>query len=261
MILIDAATGSNELEAPLLKRGLPVDKTHLPFGDIVFSGRGEHGVPLYIGMELKKITELVESFRSKRFQGHQLIGLTKDFDRRYLIIEGDFHSDKTGKATVFRGRGKPRPIPGVVNAVALEQEILNIQTRGGVWVRHTTSRADTLRFIEAVYRYWTDKDLDEHKSHLAVYAPDLDRGLLTPVSDFRRIVTLVLPGCGLTVSKAVEDACLVASPEGPRPSIGRLFGLSERQLAEIVTESRTGKTRKLGEARARQIKATLEALR
>ncbi len=261
MILIDAATGSNEFEEPLRKRGLPVDVTHLDFGDFVFNGRGEGGAPLYIGIEFKKVGEFVESLNvTKRFQGHQLLGLTKDFDRRYLLVEGEFHSDKLGRATAFRGRGKPRPLPGAGNAIALEQEIINLTTRGGMWVKQTTTRAQSLRFIEACYRYWTDKDLDQHKSHMAVYAPDLDRGLLTPTSDFRRIVTLVLPGCGLQVSKAIEDACMIHTPEGMRPSIGRLFGLSEGQLADITTKS-GDKERRLGDSKARQIKSTLEALR
>lgn len=248
MILVDAATGSNELADPLRRAGLPVDVTHLEFGDVAFGGRGEGGSPLYIGIELKKIGEFVGSLRSHRFQGHQLLGLCKDFDRRYLILEGDFHHDSQGRAVTFRQR-RPRPLHGAASAMALEQEILNIQTRGGVWVRHTTGRRDTLRVIEATYRYWTDKDLDQHKSHLALYAPDFDKGLLTPTSDFRKIVALVLPGCGLAVSKAIEEAC--------RASLTRLLGMSERHLASIVLAS----GRKLGAAKATQIKAALEGLR
>ena len=261
MILIDAAVGSNELADPLRKFGLPVEVTHLDYGDIVFMGRGEGGASLYIGIELKKIGEFVDSIRSKRFQGHQLLGLTKDFDRRYLLLEGDYHSDSKGRAVVFRGTGKPRPLPGVSSAVALEQEILNLQTRGGCWVRHTTSRRNTLRFIEACYRYWTDKDLDEHKSHLAVYAPDLDRGLLTPTSDFRRVLVVLLPGIGLTTSKAVEDRCRVNGTA----SLRKMLSLDERAWASIETVSKakdgTEKRRRLGDAKAKQIMATLEALR
>lgn len=261
MLLVDAATGSKELADPLRRAGLPVEVTHLDFGDIVFSGRGEYGTPLYIGLELKKIGEFVESLRSKRFQGHQLLGLTRDFDRRYLVLEGDYHHDTKGRAVVFRGTGKPRPLLGVANAVALEQEILNIQTRGGCWVRHTTGRRDTLRFIEAVYRYWTEKNLDEHKSHMAVYAPDLDRGLLTPTSDFRRVLCTLLPGIGLATSKAVEDRCIVAG----KPSLRKMLSLDEQQWAELTTTTKGKrgevKTRRLGEARAKQIMGTLGALR
>ena len=128
-------------------------------------------------------------------------------------------------------------------------------------MRHTTTRRDTLRVIEAIYRYWTDKDLDQHKSHMAIYAPDFDKGLLVPTSNFRKIVAYVLPGCGLQVSKAVEERCLVNS----KPSLKKLLGLDERQWAEIASKSvgKDGvvKLRKLGEARARQIMGTLEELR
>src|SRR3990167_4007481 len=261
MILIDAATGSKELADPLRRAGLPVEVTHLDFGDIVFSGRGESGLPLYIGIELKKIGEFVESLRSKRFQGHQLLGLTRDFDRRYLILEGDYHHDTKGRVVVFRGAGKPRSLRGVFNAVAFEQEILNIQTRGGRWVRHTTGRRDTLRFIQACYRYWSDKDLDEHKSHLAIYAPDLDRGLLIPTSDFRRVLVGFLPGIGVSTSRAVEERCTVNG----KPSMRKMLSLGEGDWAaiETVTKGKDGKEkrRRLGESRARQIMGTLETLR
>ena len=203
MLLVDAATGSNELAEPLRRAGLPVDVTHLEFGDVVFSGRGEKGAKLYVGIELKKIGEFVESLRSGRFTGHQLLGLCQDFDRRYLILEGDYHHDHRGRAVVFRGKGRPQPLRGVTTAVAFEQEILNIQTRGGIWVRHTTTRRDTLRVIEAIYRYWTDRDLDSHKSHLAIYAPDIDKGLLSPRTLLRQIAAQ-LPGIGFERSRAVE---------------------------------------------------------
>ena len=261
MLLVDTAIGSKELAEPLRRAGLPVDVTHLEFGDVVFGGRGEKGTKLYVGIELKKIGEFVESLRSGRFTGHQLLGLCRDFDRRYLILEGDYHHDSRGRAVVFRGKGRPQPLRGVTTAVAFEREILNIQTRGGVWVRHTTTRRDTLRVIEAIYRYWTDKSLDEHKSHMAIYAPDFDRGLLTPTSNFRKIVAYILPGCGLQVSKAVEERCMTNG----KPSLRKLLGLDEKQWAEIASKTvgKDGavKLRKLGEARARQIMGTLEELR
>lgn len=254
-LLIDSATGSNELEIPLRKMGLPVEKMHLEFGDIAFMGRGEGGAPLYVGIELKKVGELVTSLRTKRFQGHQLLGLTRDFDRRYLLIEGDFHHDDQGRAVVFRGTGKPKPLPGAPSAVALEQEVINLQTRGGCWVRHTATRRDTLRFILACFRYWTDKDLDAHKSHMAIYAPDLDKGLLTPPSDFRKALTVLLPGIGFAVSKAVED--YVGAEERLRVQVLRVLGMKEAEWATLEIPHRGG-SKKLGASRAREIMETLK---
>lgn len=257
-LLVANESGSKELVEPLRRMGLPVEAvTHsvLPFGDVAFLGRGEKGAPLYIGIELKKVGELVQSLRSKRLQGHQLLGLTKDFDRRYLLIEGDFHHDNDGRATVFRGTGKPRPLPGAPNAVALEEEVINIQTRGGCWVRHTTTRRDTLRFILACYRYWTDKDLDQHKSHMAIYAPDLDKGLLTPPSDFRKALTVMLPGIGFAVSKAVEDYVGVDKPM--RVQLLRVLSMKGPEWAELQIPHRGG-SKKLGASRASDI---MEALK
>jgi ERCC4-type nuclease len=257
VILIDGATGSNELEVPLRRLGLPVEKAHLEFGDVVFLGRGEGGAPLFIGIELKKISELVTSLRTARFQGHQLLGLTRDFDRRYLLIEGDFHHDDKGRAVVYRPSRKgvrQTPLAGAPNAIAFEQELLNIQTRGGCWLRHTTSRRDTLRFIQACYRYWTDKDLDEHKSHLALYAPDLDKGLLTPASDFRKALTVMLPGIGLAVSKAVEE--YVGSALPLRQQLQKVLNMRDTDWSELQVNNGPSKKR-LGASRAKHIMETL----
>lgn len=255
-LYVDGATGSNELVSPLVSMGLPAEKKHLKFGDIAFVGRGKGGEPLSIGIELKKVGELAQSLVSKRLQGHQLLGLCKNFDRRYLLIEGDYHHDANGRAVVFRGPGKPKPLAGASNATAFELEILNIQTRGGVWVRHTTTRRDTLRFISVVYRYWTDKDLDEHKSHLAIYAPDFDKGLLTPPSDFRKALSVMLPNIGLAVSKQVE--VLVGETLPLRAQLARVLMMNETDWAEIRIPTRDG-SKKLGAPRAKQIMEALSA--
>ena len=255
-LYVDGAVGSNELIEPLQALGLPAEKAKLAYGDICFVGRGEGGTALLVGIELKRIGELATSLRTKRFQGHQLLGLTRDYDRRYLLVEGDYHQDAEGRGVVYDNRrGRTGPLHSVSNVVAFEQELINIQTRGGCWIRHTTTRRDTLRFIQACYRYWTEKSLDEHRSHLAMYAPDLDRGLLTPPSDFRKALTVMLPGIGFAVSKAVED--YVGAEERLRVQLMRMLGMAEGHWAGLETADRNGKTKKLGASKARQIMETL----
>lgn len=248
-LLVDRATGSRELAEPLKRMGLPVDLTHLDFGDVAFLGRGEKGAPLYVGIELKKIGELVQSLSNHRFQGHQLLGLSSGFDRRYLLIEGDYHHDADGHLIVFRA-GRPRPLHGRTSAVGFEEELINLDTRGGIRLRHTSGRRDTLRVITALYRYWTDKDLDEHKSHLAIYSPDMDPGLLTPPSDFRRALQVLLPGIGFAASRAVEEAA-----EG---SWRRLMLWTEKQWSEVAMIDRKGNVKRLGTKRARAIMEVLK---
>jgi hypothetical protein len=255
-LLVANDTGSAELVAPLLKLGLPAELAELEFGDVAFMGRGEGGAPLYIGIELKKLSDLVQSLTSKRLQGHQLLGLTRDFDRRYLLIEGHFHNDDKGHAVVFRGVGRPKPLKGAPQAVVLEQEIINLQTRGGLWVKETTTRRDTLRFILAAYRYWTDKDLDEHKSHLAIYAPDLDRGLFTPPSDFRKALTVILPGIGYTTSGAVER--YIGETKTLREQLHRVLSMRLEDWASLEIPNGRGKVKRLGASRAQAIMGVLK---
>lgn len=252
-LLVDGATGSNELVAPLQKMGLPAVKAHLEYGDLAFVGRGEGGTPLFIGIELKKIGDLIQSMcTTKRLQGHQLLGLVQDFDRRYLLIEGDFHHDDKGNTVAFRGAGRPKPLAGAPGAIAFEQEILNIQTRGGCWVRHTTNRRDTLRFIAACYRYWTDKDLDEHKSHLALYAADMDKALLSPPSDFRIALKVLLPNIGYVLSGVVEE--YVGGVDAPlKDKMRRVLAMKEDEWAALETQSRKGVRKRLGASKAQQI--------
>ena len=65
-----------------------------------------------------------------------------------------------------------------------------------MWAR---TRTDTLTWIEALYRTWTDKDLDQHESHIAIYQPPT----FAPVSEFRGFVSR-FDGLGLRTSLTVE---------------------------------------------------------
>lgn len=265
-LLIANDTGSKELIEPLRKMGVPAEPANLDFGDVVFMGRGEKGAKLWVGIELKTITEFAGSLITGRFQGHQLLGMVDPevgFDRRYLLLEGDFHHDELGRAVQARGK-KSQPIHGAPNAIAFEQEIINIGTRGGFWVVNKSTRRDTLRFIVACYRYWTDKDLDQHKSHMAMYAPDLDRGLLTPPSDFRKALNVLFPNIGFTVSGAVEQFVNQGEKDvGLKVQLLRTLHMTETEWAALETlhydkKARTVVKRKFGEKRAKTI---MEALR
>lgn len=252
MIYVDGATGSIELIEPLRKLGLPVEKAKLRSGDVWWVGRGEQGAPLRIGIEFKKIGELVQSLATERLQGHQLLQMHQQgpgdgkggYDRCYLIIEGDYSHDVQGRGTMFRNK-RQTPVRGMTNAVEFEKRLINLQTRGGLLSKETGTRRDTLRVIQAWYRYWTDKDLDKHKSHLAIYAPDLDTKVKEPVSDFRAWMA-GLPGMSYTRSEAVasyfdDDA-------------EAMMTASVAEWAEIMTrDEKTGKARRLGLSTAQKV--------
>jgi ERCC4-type nuclease len=244
VILVDSRAGSEELVKPLLNLGLPVEETQLDYGDVAFLGRGEGGKQVFIGVEHKKVPDLVQSLTSGRLQGHQLPGMLQMYDRSWLVVEGEWTTDPAGSVHTWQSRGKKRRLKGAPPAMELEKRLLCLETRGGFRVRHCPGRQDTLRFLFALYRYWTDKDLDEHKSHLAIHAPDMDAKMLDHISDFRRIAAQV-PGIGMVRSEAFELAY--------HGSMLELCNSTVEAIAEVRTSDDKGKTRRVGESTARKI--------
>lgn len=204
-MMVDPREGSHDLIAPLTEAGLPVEPTTLLFGDIAFVGRGEGGAPLTIGIEHKKLADFVGSLDS-RLAGHQLPGLVQHFDRHFLIIEGEWDVDERGYVVQPHPHLKRKwiQVKGAPFASVFEQRVINLATRGGLTVRWTRNQKETIRYVSALYRYWCDRDLDDHKSHLAIHAPDLDRTLQVPVSDERRVYAAI-PSISYTRSRAVEQ--------------------------------------------------------
>lgn len=197
-ILVDHAVGSVELIDPLCRMGFPAEKIVQPYGDVAFEGRGEGGKSVMIGVELKTVGDLIGSLRTNRIND-QLIGLVDTYDHRWLVIEGEWRVDRAG-LVLTQGRGGTwRAAHGKMTVGELENRITTLEMMGGLRVRRTFNRADTLRFIGGLYRWWTDRALDAHTSHLTVYQPSL----IVPVSQFRA-TTMTLPGIGRKTSKLVE---------------------------------------------------------
>lgn len=255
MILVDPREGSKNLVKPLRDLGLPVKESHLDYGDLAFMGRGEKGAKLFIGVEHKTISDLVSSMGTGRLQGHQIPGMTSAYDRRWLVVEGDWDKDSSGRVTKYASRGVRRPIKGAPLALELLKRLIVLNIRAGVNIWPSKSQRASLDFILALYRVWTDKDLDEHKSHTAIYAPDLDRGLLVPVSDFRKGLVSACPGVGFALSRTIENRCYDSKKgEG---SWGKLLALTVDDLAALETTDRNGGTKRIGLSRARDIKERL----
>lgn len=245
MILVDPRAGSRELVAPLRAAGLPVEESHLDFGDVCWVGRGAGGADVFCGLEHKKLPDLVASLNTDRLAGHQLTGMLQMYDRAYLVVEGEWDADKSGRVVVQRAglRAKPTPLKGAPPAMVLEQRVLTLAIRGGLWPRWTRHQRETVRYIGALYRWWSDHALDEHKSHLAMHAPDLDRSLLTPASDERYAIG-GFPHVGYKLSAAAEQQF---------GSVWRAVNASEAEWAELTTHDTKGKARRLGPARAKKI--------
>lgn len=250
MILIDPREGSKDFEKPLRDALVPCRLQQLEFGDFAFIGRGTKGAEVSIGVEHKRLGDFVQSLSTERLAGHQLPGLVTDYDRPYLILEGEWEHNKEGRVVEFiKDTSRKRRTRGAPPAVEFEIRLLTLETRGGLHIRHCNTRRDSVRYLISLYRFWTDKDLDQHKSHLAIHAPDVDPSLGIPISTFRRAVAQ-LPGVGFKTSAAVERTF--------GGSFRRMMLATEATWAEIVTKDDAGKTRKLGAAKARAIMEALQ---
>jgi ERCC4-type nuclease len=198
-LLVDPRQGSHELVAPLRKLGLPVEETWLDAGDVAFTGKGEAGTPLAVGIEYKKLEECVAALRSERLQGHQIPAMQERFAFSYLVVEGEWHVDLASGFLGHVRAGKFLPIPGQMRERELRSRLNGLHlARGLIW-RRTTNRRDSLEEIAALYRCWTEHALDEHRSAIAIYRPKP----LMPISEFRVFLQSV-PGIGFTVSKAAD---------------------------------------------------------
>ena len=251
MILLDYRQGSAELEDPLRALGLDIRLTktpnELPYGDIAFEGRGEHEQPVQIGIEFKKLEELVGSLRSQRLQGHQAPGMQDSFDFRYLMIEGELLYDRRGVLQKRVGKRDFKPIAGGMGVGEFLKRVFVLHLKWGLNPLWTRTRRDSLKFIEMLYRVWTDQSLDEHKSHLGIYQPPA----IVPINEFRQAVSGPLfPGISLKKSLAVERAF--------SGSLRRAACADIKTWAAIATRDKRGNTKKLGMKIAERIVANMK---
>lgn len=241
MLLVDDRAGSQDLAAPLERLGLPVELTRLNYGDVAFIGKGAGGAEVSIGIEFKQIGELVTSLRTGRLTGYQMMGMRDAYDYSYLFFEGQWLYDAQGRMQRRSRTSKAlKPMPGNMTISELLKRVFIMHLAGGLNPWPTLTRQDTLSSIRDLYRTWTDKALDQHKSHLAIYqAPSL-----LPVSKFRVTVS-TFPGLERAGSLAAEQAFAGNLAEAVNAPVAR--------WAAITTIDAQGKPRRLGTKLAQRI--------
>lgn len=203
MILVDTreaqeTKGSPGLWEDLKKTGLPIKQDKLDGGDLMFLGKGPNDTEVTVGVEFKKLRDLLSSLRSQRMQGHQVFEL-QHYDFRFLLVEGEWRHDETGLVIVRSGFKDWTPAPGRFSAAELDKTLLGLTLRAGILVKETDTRKESIRWITSLYRSFTDVSWDAHTSHTGVYRP----ATLVKPSAFRNLI-MGIPGIGVKTSKAVE---------------------------------------------------------
>ena len=249
MIYIDDRVGSIEL--------LPVFQSHrskpdcqsarLSAADFCFSGNGAMGNCM-IGIERKRLKDMLNSIRSGRFSGEQLPKLVEQYEYVYLVVEGIWRCHWEDGALEERwGNGwTPVRFSGtgpVIMALELQSFLNTIATRTPVHILHSSSERDTVDQVVALERYYS-KAWEKHHGHIALHTPP-NHMLLGKAGTVRRVAA-ALDGVGweksgtvATQFKSVEQM-VVASVEDwmKLPGFGKV--LSTRVWKELHGEYCTG---------------------
>jgi ERCC4-type nuclease len=172
MILVDPRIGSAEVQPLLEAQRLKTTIQHLEFGDFAFSGNGPEG-PIMIGIERKRVRDLLSSLRTGRFAGHQLPGLLKIYDWCYLFVEAILRANPESGVLEEGGHHSWVPVRLGESGFTyrdLENHLTTLECRAGACfrVRRTSSIESTASSVGNLWHYWNDKEWDEHRSHLSL---------------------------------------------------------------------------------------------
>ena len=242
-LFVDTQAGSKELIEPLKRLRLDVVPTRLDSGDLMFEGRGVKGAPVLVGIEYKKLSELVESFRTERLQGFQVPRMRETYQWSYLFIEGSLLYNAKGRLCAwknYRGHRQLVPCHGQMTVGELLRRLYVLHLCAGVVPWWTRDQRDTLQSISALYHTWTDVDLDEHKSHLALYVPPAPFG-----ASRQRITLSTFPDVGKQFSRVAEKTF--------QRSIAAASTAPIEEWAALTATARNGSTRRLGMKAAQRI--------
>lgn len=184
MLLIDTRAGSKDL---IQERGggywlrnthTPVQPTTLLAADIAFLGNGPDNSYVGVGIEYKKVGDLLQCMCDGRLSGTQLPLLQELYPQQYwLLIEGLWQGNpNTGLLEHYWMNPYSHKYQWITSSVgsrkftAMEFNgwLTTMAVAGGLRILPTClDLASTVQMIQAQYHWWTSKQYEDHRSHLA----------------------------------------------------------------------------------------------
>jgi ERCC4-type nuclease len=202
MITLDDRIGSAELARPLKKLGCKVQVKRMEFADIAWQGHTAHGL-CPIGVERKKVAELVNAMTDTRFTGHQIPGLLKHYADRYLLIEGRYWADPRTGLLIVNGREAGYGLKRFMYR-DFEHFVMSIRRKARLEIVQCSCEKDTAWWLHTAYTWYTDKTWEQHKSVYAIDEVRPDTAILDERTLLRRVAAQ-LPSVGWVRSKVVEE--------------------------------------------------------
>ena len=205
MILVDDRAGSIDL-IPYLQShpsAPPISSTRLPAGDVAFDGHGPKGInTIFVGIEYKRIHDMMNSIRSGRYSGHQLPELLNYYDQYYLILEGPYREGDDGNLQSFSSKDlaqEPRRFQKEhltgrwftlnINTTSqhsfryteLDHFLCTLESHTPVKIRRSLSIHDTVSQIVSLFTQhwewrakdgkWHPRPWDSHHGYEAIHTP------------------------------------------------------------------------------------------
>lgn len=190
MILVDHRAGSGS-QGPQSKRPPLLDyiepRSLVQVGeydaDVCFLGRGYDEEPIPIGIEYKRIDDVLKCIHDGRFSGIQLPRMIEVYGsgRMYLLIEGAYRLDPTtGILELQRWDPVARRVgwrPAQYGRDAwlyrqLDNWINTMTEMVSLRVWRTWSVEESAGWIKDLYVWWTSKAYEDHRAHLKWASPD-----------------------------------------------------------------------------------------
>lgn len=173
-IYVDTRVGSKEIIPYFRPYGdIDVEPTTLEAADFCFCGYGPDGDVL-VGIERKRLSDLIQSMRDRRLSGAQLPKLFDNYQYVYLIVEGMWRAGKSGILEHFHGKGwevyggsggrKP------IMYAEVDNYLNSLSLRTGIHVKRSGTEGETAAQIVNLYKHF-QKEWDKHTAHNQVYAP------------------------------------------------------------------------------------------
>lgn len=205
MILIDSAAGSNALPK-IFPQELVIVASGLP-SDVIIPGIGEGGKRITVGIEHKKISDVLKCIVDGRFAGTQLRRMREEHDDIWLVIEGERKRGIEGELQIKTSWGR------WVNASVgsrrfsyrdLESWMITMTTKNPepyLKIKETNGRLETKEFIMSLHRWWAEKGWDNHKSNDVTDRSHMGGGgpvelIETKIQRMNREIAERLPGIG-----------------------------------------------------------------
>ena len=210
MIDVDPRKGSAEL-CPLLnvygsRKGVTAKAgAEMPAGDFAFDGHGPHG-KVRVGVERKRVKDLINSMRTGRLGGHQIPEMLKLYDYGWVLVEGIWRGNPENgilEEAVYRGWREVRLGSAGFSFAEINNFLLSISIQSPLKISRTDTIHDTALFIVELYK-WFQKPWSAHRSvNKVFYHPLPNRALLTKPSLTRRMANEVR-GLGWEKTAAVD---------------------------------------------------------